>query len=129
MGFIIGVFCSVDVHRKQWQGRAGEVPRQKKLLCRVVSGRAPRAATHPKPQSGVAGWRKRFSIIDWKYCTVAVDSGRDGRDASRDKFVRTQESVREKQRETLPSKAQFLGRMPCEASASPEELQSENFCF
>jgi hypothetical protein len=52
-----------------------------------------------------AGWRggeRAFPSLIGN--TVAVDSGRDGRHASRDKFVN--ESVREKQREILPSIAQ-----------------------
>jgi len=34
--------------------------RGKKILCSAVPGQAPRAATHPKPQREVAGWRKEL---------------------------------------------------------------------
>jgi hypothetical protein len=67
MGLIIGLLCSVDVRRKQWQGSVGEVPRQKKNLCRVVSGPGTSCGNTSEASTLVAGWRKSFSIIDWKY--------------------------------------------------------------
>ena len=38
--------------------------RGKKNFCRLVSGRAPRAARHPKPNAGWRGGERNFYIID-----------------------------------------------------------------
>jgi hypothetical protein len=85
MSFIIGLLHFVDVRRKQWQGRAGEVPRQKNSLqCRSGPGTSCGNTSEASTRGGGVEKRAFPSLIG---NTAAVDSGRDGRDASRDKFV------------------------------------------